>query len=270
MRHMTDHSFPKEILKYIALALMLLLGTRPGAHAQERVKTYSVTGIARNDTLRVRSSPGEKFAIVAKLPNGVTGIQIVGQTVMNGSDDWVPITVSGIKGWARPMYLAADVRGALRATAVEESSVPEIAPVPDSSTVIAAPNVNRALLADSEPATRDSNSGLALFVLAIIALCALGAAKKKPKEQLRPNQCPKCKRDTLETRQKFFGGSYRRCTRTILCQYNENKQARPERTRSRDPYGSEERARGAIIQWQAENSIAQSRGEPLPHPGAPR
>jgi uncharacterized protein YraI len=270
MRHMTHQLFPKEILKYIALALMLLLGTRPGAHAQERVKTYSVTGIARNDTLRVRSSPGEKFSIVAKLPNGANGIQIVGQTVMNGSDDWVPITVSGIKGWVRPMYLIADVRGALRATAVEESSVPEIAPAPDSPTAIAAPKVSGAFPGDSEPAQRDSNSGPALFVLAIIALCAIGALKKKPKEQLRPNQCPKCKRDTLQTRQKFFGGSYRRCTRTILCQYNENNQAPPERTRSRDPYGSDERARGAIMQYQAENSIAQSRGDPLPHPGSPR
>jgi len=67
---------------------------------------YSVVGIAEDDTLSVRSRPSQSSSIVVRLPNGATQIQVVGQTVMNGNDDWVPIIVAGIKGWVRPKYLS--------------------------------------------------------------------------------------------------------------------------------------------------------------------
>lgn len=92
-------------MKSIAFVLLLSLGTNVGVHAQDRGETYSVIGVAKNDTLNVRSGPGETFPVVAQLPNDASGIQIDGQTVMNGSDDWVPITASGIEGWVRPKYL---------------------------------------------------------------------------------------------------------------------------------------------------------------------
>ena len=44
---------------------------------------YSVTGIARGDTLNVRKGPGANNAITSRLPNGFNGIRIlVGATVL--------------------------------------------------------------------------------------------------------------------------------------------------------------------------------------------
>lgn len=72
-------------------------------------QTYVVIAIAENDTLTVRSRPSQSSSIVAKLRNGTTGIQIIGKSIRNGSDDWVPIIVSGIRGWVRPKYLSVNV-----------------------------------------------------------------------------------------------------------------------------------------------------------------
>ena len=39
--------------------------------------------------------------------NGTTGIQVVGEAIKNGNDDWIPIIVFGLKGWVRPKYLSS-------------------------------------------------------------------------------------------------------------------------------------------------------------------
>jgi hypothetical protein len=39
---------------------------------------------------------------------------------MNGNDDWVPIIVSGVKGWVRPKFLSPSATGAQATTAVED------------------------------------------------------------------------------------------------------------------------------------------------------
>lgn len=109
-------------MKSIAFALVLLLGTYLCAQAQERPQTYVVIAIAENDTLSVRSRPNESSSIVAKLRNGTTGIQIVGQSIRNGSDDWVPIIVSGIRGWVRPKYLSVNVASARGPTNARRTS----------------------------------------------------------------------------------------------------------------------------------------------------
>lgn len=107
---MTQHQHPhfssKGIIKYATLVLVLLFGTSLDGHAKDRQESHTVVGVAENDTLNVRSRPGESSLIVAKLRNGTTGVEINGQIVMNGGDDWVPITISGVKGWVRPKYLA--------------------------------------------------------------------------------------------------------------------------------------------------------------------
>jgi uncharacterized protein YgiM (DUF1202 family) len=110
-------------MKYIVFTLVLSLILNLRIHAQERPQTYSVSGIAENDTLSVRSRPSDKSSIIAQLRNGTSGIQVVGQTVTNGSDDWIPITVSGIRGWVRPKYLAsndATTRAVTKATKIPE------------------------------------------------------------------------------------------------------------------------------------------------------
>jgi len=86
------------------VALFVFLST---AGAQEST-TYTVTRISVGDTLNIRSGPGMNFSIAAKLTNGATDIQIRGEAVMNGNDEWVPITFPGGKGWTRQKYLVAE------------------------------------------------------------------------------------------------------------------------------------------------------------------
>jgi hypothetical protein len=112
-------------MKCIAFVLLLLLGTGVGPQAQELPQTYSVIA-PKNDTLSVRSRPSERSSIIARLRNGTTGVQVVGQTVMNGSDDWVPIVVSGIKGWVRPKYLSLIAGTTLAVTNAASEDLPAV------------------------------------------------------------------------------------------------------------------------------------------------
>ena len=67
---------------------------------------YVVTGVARNDTLNVRSGPGSNYSVVARLPNGCGGIQTVGAPVMNGPTEWVRIEFGSHQaGWVTPNFL---------------------------------------------------------------------------------------------------------------------------------------------------------------------
>lgn len=109
-------------MKYTAFTLMFLFGMSLRAHSQERSRTYSIAGVADNDTLSVRSRPSEKASIVAKLRNGTTGIHVVGQSIRNGADDWVPIVVSGVRGWVRPKFLSSTVTSTHALTNVRTTS----------------------------------------------------------------------------------------------------------------------------------------------------
>jgi len=59
------------------------------------------------------------------------------------------------------------------------------------------------------------------FLVALVVVVVIVASFNK-KKKLRPNECPRCHKDTLETRQRFWGGSYRRCKRWT-CSYDERK-----------------------------------------------
>lgn len=118
-------------MKHTTLALVFLLGMSLRTHAHERPQSCSVVGIAQDDTLAVRSRPSERSLIVAKLRNGTTGIQVIGQSVMNGTDDWVPIVVAGIKGWVRPKYLSSSV--AVTRAAINTATASEELPAVDLS-----------------------------------------------------------------------------------------------------------------------------------------
>jgi hypothetical protein len=78
---------------------------RPVAHPQEP-RIFEITAVPEGETLNIRSGPGLNFPIVAKLANGVGGVQIRGEAVLNEKDEWVPIIVRGTKGWTRPKFLA--------------------------------------------------------------------------------------------------------------------------------------------------------------------
>lgn len=201
------------------------------AYAEEQPATYVVVGVAKSDTLKVRSGPGEKFAEVARLANGTPGVQITGPPVMNGKDDWVPIITPDVEGWVRPRYLE---RIWPVASLPDDSS----SPIPDADANLnslrkaparqsAKPSdlfeeTDTAPTVERNPVTTDSDSGFGLFVLMIIAVFLVAVAKKGKKKPVRANECPNCGHDTLKTHEKFFGGSYRYCTR-FWCSYNEDK-----------------------------------------------
>ncbi len=116
---------PRQVMKYFAFTLALFLGMSLHMRAQERPQAYSVVGVAANDSLSVRSRPSGNSSIVARLRNGTTGIRVVGQPVVNGGDDWVPIVVSGIKGWVRPKYLSSS-DAATRAARTTSEDLPAV------------------------------------------------------------------------------------------------------------------------------------------------
>jgi formylglycine-generating enzyme required for sulfatase activity len=87
-------------------AITLLFLFLPKAGAEGPGRNYVITNIVEGDTLNVRSGPGMNFPVVAKLVNGTSGVSITGDQVLNGSDDWLPISFPGGKGWTRPKYLA--------------------------------------------------------------------------------------------------------------------------------------------------------------------
>ena len=201
------------------------------AYAQEQPATYVVVGLAKFDTLKVRSGPGEKFAEVARLANGTPGIQITGPPKMNGKDDWVPIITSNVEGWVRPRYLE---RVWPVASLPDDSS----SPIPDADANLnslrraparepAKPSdvfeeTDPARNVEGSPDNTNSDSGFGLFVLMIIAVFLVAVAKKGKKKPAQANECPNCSHDTLKTHEKFLGGSYRYCTR-FWCGYNEDK-----------------------------------------------
>lgn len=97
-----------------------------------------------------------------------------------------------------------------------------------------------------------------MFLFLLIAVALIAACTRKKKKPLRANECPICHKDTLETRQKFFGGSYRRCKRWS-CPYDERKVAQAqeeERQRqaryARDRKEAYERAERANINYERE------------------
>jgi tetratricopeptide (TPR) repeat protein len=67
--------------------------------------SYFVANIRDNDTLTIRSGPGERNAAVASLSKGTAGIKITGPSVQNGLDDWTPVKFGDNKGWTRIKFL---------------------------------------------------------------------------------------------------------------------------------------------------------------------
>lgn len=276
-----SHLLSKGILKYTALALVLLFGATLGTHAQGPAVTYSVIGIAENDTLIVRSRPDERSSEVTKLRNGYCGITISGEAVWNGGDDWIPIRFSNSKGWVRPKYLAQsgpqlasmpDVPTLSGATA-PESSVTATISDPDGFV-----NIRQTASADSAvvahikegerfitiPAQGDwwwvrTNSGATGFVHSSRIVAENRALDRKP-----------AARDEASGRSDDWVKPAIIIGAAIGLAYILDGWANGGSSSGDSGSSSEDDSRAAIIQDQAENSIAQSRGEPLPHPGAPR
>lgn len=69
---------------------------------------YLVVGIAPGDALNVRIGPGTRYATIARLSNGFSGIGIVGEPVVNDATEWVKIAFREETGWVNKLYLRAE------------------------------------------------------------------------------------------------------------------------------------------------------------------
>jgi hypothetical protein len=118
-------------MKCTLFAVAFLCGICFHTGAQEPSQIYSVVGIAHDDALNVRLRPSQSSSIVARLRNGTTGIQIAGQTVINGNDDWVPIMVSGVRGWIRPKFLSPSTATTRPANTFEDLPAVDLSIPPD-------------------------------------------------------------------------------------------------------------------------------------------
>jgi hypothetical protein len=258
------------MLRYTALLFVFLTAVVHGVHAEDQPATYRVVGIASDDALNVRRGPGEKYnPPVARLKNGTSGIRITGPPFMNGNDDWVPILVSDIEGWVRPQYLE-------RVWPV--ATLPDDSPSPDSAGTESEPATTtpKAKTADlsnlfktndrersERPTASRRNDGTGCLVLAVIAVFVIAAAAKTKEKPLRANQCPKCGHNTLKTRQRLFGSSYRRCSR-FWCGYNEAKLEKAEReAESQRKHAAQRQARWEARDHERQQRIEQERSDIL-------
>lgn len=56
--------------------------------------------------LNVRADPGANYPVVTKLPGGFEDIRVVGESVYNGSTEWVRIAFADQSGWVARRFLA--------------------------------------------------------------------------------------------------------------------------------------------------------------------
>lgn len=64
-----------------------------------------VVNVEPTDSLALRSSPGSQALKLADIPFDASGIEIVGENRMNGTDVWVPVRWNGISGWVHGGYI---------------------------------------------------------------------------------------------------------------------------------------------------------------------
>jgi uncharacterized protein YraI len=62
---------------------------------------HCVMGVARGDTLRIRSGPGAEHRELGGIPPGVCDVIVGGGC----SGSWCPVSYRGIRGWSNATYL---------------------------------------------------------------------------------------------------------------------------------------------------------------------
>lgn len=66
---------------------------------------YMVSGVAKGDFLNVHVRASASSPVVARLPAGYHGVQIVGEPVMNDTTQWVQVRFDDHVGWVSRAYL---------------------------------------------------------------------------------------------------------------------------------------------------------------------
>ncbi len=86
--------------------LILLLILPAMAVAQGFPALYSVTGVASDDTLNVRSGPGTNFEIVGELPHDATYVEVVTRDEVA---NWGLVNVGERSGWVSLAFMQRQV-----------------------------------------------------------------------------------------------------------------------------------------------------------------
>jgi len=90
---------------YAAAALLWLICAALPAAAQEFPALYSVTGVAADDVLNIRSAPSASSEIIGSLAPHQTGVEVV---QADGSGNWGLVNSGERSGWAALRYLAPE------------------------------------------------------------------------------------------------------------------------------------------------------------------
>jgi hypothetical protein len=77
----------------------------PAAPVAAKPGTYKVVGVAANDVLYIRPSPGDLKSSVGSIPSNATGVQVTGSGVRSGRSVWSPVSYSGLSGWVNSRFL---------------------------------------------------------------------------------------------------------------------------------------------------------------------
>jgi uncharacterized membrane protein len=86
-------------------ALLLLLAWAPLAQAQDLPARFTVAGVAAGDVLNVRAAPSASSAIIASLPPGSTGVEIL---QLSPDGRWGLFPFGGQSGWVSMRFLARE------------------------------------------------------------------------------------------------------------------------------------------------------------------
>ncbi|NVK14496.1 MAG: SH3 domain-containing protein [Rhodobacteraceae bacterium] len=85
-----------------AAAVLCLALLAPPAAAQEYPALHSVTGVAADDVLNIRSAPSASAAIIGTLAPDQTGVEVI---LADGSGKWGLVNSGEQSGWASLRYL---------------------------------------------------------------------------------------------------------------------------------------------------------------------
>jgi len=66
---------------------------------------FQIQGVASNDSLNMRSKPGTKNPVVAKIPHNGKYVRSTGQRVSVGRTVWTKVTWQGNTGWVSERYI---------------------------------------------------------------------------------------------------------------------------------------------------------------------
>lgn len=73
----------------------------PGSAPSPAADGHCVMGVARGDTLRIRSGPSAEHRELGGIPPGSCDVHVVGAC----SGSWCPVTYRGLRGWSNASYL---------------------------------------------------------------------------------------------------------------------------------------------------------------------